>query len=294
MKINHAAANLSFSGKFVYAHDGGIETMQVVRRVRDDSMQERLYALDGEAREIVRDSNRIWCYIPEQKVGVQDYRQLAETGFPRILPADLTALKRNYRFTEGGANRIADRPAQRINVIPNDGFRYGYRLWADIETGLLLRSDLVDQNGRVVERYLFVSIDFDSDISDHDLRAVTSKEKLVWYGDSMPKPATTNPSAATSNWQFTQLPAGYRLSKYIRRTSPMQGDDTEHIIFTDGLSTVSIFIKPATKNQSETNGLIKIGATNVHRQTKNQHRITVMGEAPAKTVEFLASGVALR
>lgn len=288
MKINQAAS-LSFSGIFVYAHDGQIETMQVVRRVKDDMMQERLYSLNGEPREIVRDTNRIWCYIPAQNVGVRDYRQAFESGFPRILPGDLARLKQNYHFTEGGVNRIADRMARRINVIPNDGYRYGYALWADVETGLLLRSDLLGEDNRVVEQYLFVAIDVDSEISDRALRAVTSKEKLVWYGNEKPQPSA---SLDESKWQFTQIPAGYRLSKYIRRMSPMAGREIEHLIFTDGLSTVSIFIKPASAEHSGMEGLSRMGAVHVYRNTINEHRVTVMGEAPARTVEFLAAGVA--
>ena len=296
MKINQASASLSFSGMFVYAHDGQIETMQVVRRVKDEMMQERLYSLNGETREIVRDTNRIWCYLPAQNVGVHDYRQVFESGFPRILPGDLARLKQNYHFTEGGINRIADRMARRINVIPNDGYRYGYALWADVETGLLLRSDLLGEDNRVVEQYLFVAIDVDSEISDHALRAVTSKEKLVWYGNEKPQPSA---SLDESKWHLTQLPAGYRLSKYIRRMSPMAGREIEHLIFTDGLSTVSIFIKPASAEgggqddmDGGMEGLSQMGAVHVYRNTINEHRITVMGEAPARTVEFLAAGVA--
>lgn len=289
MKINHAAATLSFSGMFVYAHDGGIETMQVVRRVKDEMMQERLYSLNGEAREIVRDRKRIWCYLPAQKSGVHAYRQAFESGFPRILPDDLDGLRRNYHFTDGGINRVANRMARRINVLPNDDYRYGYRLWADLETGLLLRSDLVNQEGIVVEQYLFVSIDVDSEISDHALTAVTSKEKLVWYGDD----SDGEPPIALdeSKWQFSQLPAGYRLNKYIRRMSALEGNEIEHLIFTDGLSTLSVFIKPTSPEQSGMEGLSRMGAVHVYRSIINDHRVTVMGEAPARTVELLATAV---
>ena len=307
MRINQAAASLSFSGLFVYAHDGRIETMQVVRRVGGEMMEERLYSLNGEAREIVRDSNRIWCYLPEQNIGVHEYRQAFESGFPRILPDDLESLRQNYHFTEGGVSRIADRRAHRINVLPNDGYRYGYRLWADVETGLLLRSDLLGEDSRVVEQYLFVTIDVDSEISDHALRAVSNTEKLRWYSDEGMPPSS---SPKESRWRFTQLPAGYRLDKYIRRMSPVAGREIEHVVFTDGLSTVSIFIKPtdagaagaengaqgsAEGSGMEGNGmegLSRMGAVHVHRSIINAHRVTVMGEAPAQTVELLAQGVA--
>jgi len=296
MKINRAAADLSFSGVFVHASGGALEAMQVVRRVRDGMVQERLYSLSGEKREVVRDASRIWCYLPKQNFGLRDYRQAFQSGFPRILPGDLGNLRRNYHFSEGGVSRIADRRAQQINVLPNDGFRYGYRLWADVETGLLLRSDLIGEDGEVADQYLFVTIDINGEISDRALEAVTGKEKLVWYG-AQPGAVNTAQSGemppGESNWRIAQPPAGYHLRKHLRRISPTDGSNTEHLIFTDGLSTVSVFIKPAA-SRSEMTGLRRMGAVHIYRSRVNGHLVTVMGETPARTVELLAAGIAYR
>jgi sigma-E factor negative regulatory protein RseB len=288
MRINKAAAELSFSGTFVYYQNGQLEAMEVVRRIRDGMMQERLYSLNGEAREIVRDMNRVWCYIPDQNVGVHDFRQTSESGFPRILPTDLESLEKNYHFAEGDSGRVAGRHARQINVIPNDGFRYGYSLWADEETGLLLRSDLLEDSGEIVEQYQFVVIRVGHDISDQELAATTSKDDLVWYGNTRPE---VSDAASKSRWQFNQVPAGYVLSRHIRRMSPMDSEEVEHLVFTDGLSTVSVFIKPARDGQSGMVGLSRMGAVHAYRDTIDGFRVTVMGEVPAKTVEYLARGV---
>ncbi|MDD9856933.1 MAG: MucB/RseB C-terminal domain-containing protein [Gammaproteobacteria bacterium] len=294
MKINHAAASVSFSGVFVNAYDGELEATHVVHRVKDQMLQERFYSLNGETREVVRDKDHIWCYMPDQKVGVLDSRQSLQRGFPRIEVGDLERIKRNYRFTEAGTERIADRMAQRIDVTPNDDFRYGYHLWADLETGLLLRSDLVGRDRRVMEKYLFVTIDFDSEISDQDLQAVTSKDQLKWYGRDAP-PVSAAPAGGASgesNWQFSQLPAGYRLNKRIRRMSPVGGWEIEHLIWSDGLSTLSVFIKPAgSGHASVREGLTRMGAVQAYRRTIGDYRVTVMGEVPARTVEFFATGM---
>lgn len=295
MKINHAAASVSFAGVFVHAYDGELDATQVVHRVKGKTLQERLYSLNGETREVVRDKDRVWCYMPDQKVGVLDSRQALQSGFPRIEAGDLEHIKRHYRFTEVGVERIANRMAQRIDVTPNDDFRYGYRLWADQETGLLLRSDLVGRDQRVMEKYLFVSIDFDGEISDQDLQAVTGKEQLKWYGRDAP-PVSTAPAgeaSGESNWKFSQLPAGYRLNKRILRMSPVGGWETEHLIWSDGLSTLSVFIKPAGSGQHAgvREGLTRMGAVQAYHRTIGDYRVTVMGEAPARTVEFFAKGM---
>ena len=138
MKINQAAAEVNFIGTFVYIHDGKIEAMEVARRIDDGHMQERIYSLNGEPREVIRGMDKVWCYIPDQNVVVHDYRQTSESGFPRILPGDIKGLERNYDFELLGSSRIANRMAREIRVLPKDAFRYGYSLWADEESGLLL------------------------------------------------------------------------------------------------------------------------------------------------------------
>jgi len=291
MKINKAAAEVNFAGTFIYVHAGQVEAMDIARRVDSGGMQERLYALNGEAREVIRDRNRVWCYIPDQNVGVHDYRQMSESGFPRILPGDFAELSKNYQFLDGQDARIAGRIAHQINVVPNDNYRYGYALWADTESGLLLRSDLVDREQKIIEQYMFVNIDIDGEISDEQLAAVSNKDQLEWFGNS--KPPISTP-ADSSDWLINQVPQGYRLSKRIRRMSPTEAGEVEHLVYTDGLSTLSVFIKEAREGQSGMKGLSRMGAVNAYRDTINNHRVTVMGEVPARTVEFVAGGITYR
>jgi len=285
MRINKAAEEVSFAGDFIYLHDGEVESMEVARRIRNGVMQERLFALSGDAREVIRDMDRVWCYIPDKNVGVHDYRQLSESGFPRMLPADVTGLKAYYRFELGDTIRVADRMAQQIRIIPLDSYRYGYHLWADTETALLLRSDLVGKDGEIVEQYMFVSIDIGREILDSELVSVTDSEELVWYG--MDRPNMTK-DIEQGKWSIVEPPAGYRLSKHFRRMSPMEMEEEEHLVFTDGLSSVSVFVKKAREGQSTMIGLSRMGAVHAWRDAMEDHWITVMGEVPAATVQYLA------
>ncbi|MBX2869259.1 MAG: MucB/RseB C-terminal domain-containing protein [Acidiferrobacterales bacterium] len=291
MRINEAAAELSFAGNFVYIHDNEVEAMEVIRRVTRGHMQERLFALNGEAREVVRDQDRVWCYIPDKNMGVHDYRQATGSGFPKILPNDLNDLKKNYDFSLGETLRIAKRMAQKVKVIPKDTYRYGYNLWADVETGLLLRSDLVDHHGEIVEQYLFVDIEIGIDIKDSELESVTNKDQLVWFG--MDRPNLTA-KVDRQQWFIENPPAGFQLTKHIRRMTPMEMEEEEHLVFTDGLSSVSVFVKKARKGQSNMVGLSRMGAVHAYRDTMRDHWITVMGEVPAETVTALAAEIAYR
>ena len=289
MKISKAAADVNFIGTLVYTNNGEINTMEVARRIQDGLMQERIYSLDGEPREIIRSEDKVWCYIPDQNMVVHDYRQVTKSGFPIILPDDLDQLRQNYGFEEGEEERIADRVAIQIKVTAKDAWRYGYTLWADKHSGLLLRSDLVSQGGEIVEQYLFADIELNGVITDAQLAPVSSADELRLFGNSEPMPE----SSESSEWSVTELPDGYRLNNHIRRMSPMGKGEIEHFVYSDGLSSLSVFIKKSSQNQGEMTGLSRMGAVHAYRTRIGNHLVTVMGEVPAETVKAVARGVQL-
>lgn len=318
VKINRAAAQVSFSGVFVHLDDGELRATRVIHRVTDGMLQARMMALNGERREVVRDADGIRCYLPESKLGVADSREALQGGFPRLESGDLARLGQRYRFTAAGVARIAGRMAQRIDIAPADQFRYGYHLWADTVTGLLLRSDLVSGSGEVLETYQFVSIDFDRAISDSELQAESRAAPLQWYGRDAPVSPASSESAESAKsaesagaaesvdsaaaptaappqplpWRFAQRPPGYELSRRIRRMSPLGGREIEHLIWSDGLSTLSIFIKPIGPGaRANWEGPMRMGAVQTYHRTLAGHRITVMGEVPARTVQAFAEGM---
>ena len=287
MKINKAAADINFVGTLVYTSNGEIKIMEVVRRIQDGLMQERIYSLNGEPREIIRNKDKVWRYIPDQNMVIHDYRQATKSGFPRILPDDLDQLRKNYGFEEGEEERIADRMAITIKVTPDDAWRYGYTLWADKQSGLLLRSDLISQDGEVIGQYLFADIEINGFISDAQLAPVSSAEKLRLFGNSEPMPE----SSESSDWSVTELPDGYQLNNHIRRMSPMGKGELEHFVYSDGLSSLSVFIKETSQDQGEMTGLSRMGAVHAYRTRVGHYLVTVMGEVPPETVKAVARGV---
>ena len=289
MKISQAAANASFAGTLIYASDGEIKIMEIARRIQNGLIQERIYSLNGEPREIIRDKDMVWCYMPDQNVVVQDYWRASRSALPGILPGDLDQLRERYKFEEGGQERIADRMAMMIRVIPNDAWRYGYTLWADQQSGLLLRSDLIGQDGEVIGQYLLADIEINGSITDAQLAPASNTEKLRLLSNPQP----ISESSESSGWAFTELPDGYQLSNYFRRMSPMGKGEIEHFVYSDGLSSLSVFIKETGGEQDVMMGPSKMGAVHAYRTRIGNHLVTVMGEVPAETVKAIAQGVRL-
>ena len=96
-------------------------------------------------REIVRNKDTVRCYLPHSRVVKVDRR--AERGFPALLPERIHALARHYDISLGETRRIAGFDCQAVLLQPKDNLRYGYRLYADVGSGMLMRADTVDTTG---------------------------------------------------------------------------------------------------------------------------------------------------
>lgn len=293
MRINEAAANLSYQGVFVYAYGPSLETMQVVHQVDAGVVTERIFSLNGAPREIVRDAEQVWCYVPEQKIGMHEFRQVPKQSFPNILPRRLGRLRDNYSLSLGREDRIADRAAQKILISPRDDYRYGYVLWADRETGLLLKAALVPNGQEPIEQYMFTRVSIGGHIDGADLTPKTGKEKLKWYGPYENSPATPYNDVADPRWVITDLPDGFEVSRQIKRTSPINQRVMEHYVYSDGLAAVSVFIEmlDGADNSPLIDGMSRIGAVHAFGRSVEGFHITVVGGVPSGTVDRIGMSV---
>jgi len=291
MRTHAASQALGYRGTYVYTHDNRVESMRIIRKVGiGGGVRERLYSLDGAKREIIRDNGRIWCYLPDRKIGVHEYRQVTSRQFPNILPSDIALLAQYYQLKIGKqTSRIANRDATQLVIMPRDQFRYGYNLWSDRASGLLLRAALVDHRGRSLQQYLFVSLNTDDNITEQELLPMTAKKELKWFiGTS----ENVNLASAASAWSVGMLPPGFTLQQRIQRITPLRQTRLEHLVYSDGLSTTSVFIEdmlPGEKRQLD--GLKAMGAVHVYIRHIGNSRITVVGEVPGRTVEMIAKSV---
>ncbi|HYA39277.1 MAG TPA: sigma-E factor regulatory protein RseB domain-containing protein, partial [Candidatus Methylomirabilis sp.] len=214
-KINEAARHLEYEGIFIYQHDSQLETMHIFHKLENGSTKERLVSLNGTPREIIRDNKEIRCYWPDMKSVVVEYRKADNKNFPSLLPQYLGNLDEFYALQTGGTDRIADRQAQLVIVKPADNYRYGYHLWADKQTGLLLKADLVDTKGNVLEQFMFTEINIGTKIPESALAPGMPGEGLVWYREGQDEDSKI--ASALPEWVATRLPKGFRLSMHVTR-----------------------------------------------------------------------------
>ncbi len=289
MRIEMAPINTSYSGSFIYERDGAMETMRIAHRVDGADFRQRLYSLTGSAREIIRDSESVWCFIPDRQIGVHEYSASSRSSFLQIRADKIAAISDHYTLELGAVERIAGRQAQVLRVVPRDRYRYGYVLWADQATGLLLRTDLLGGEGQVVERYMFVDVEIGGEIADADLEPITARESLTWFG--IDQKAERPSSAMPMRWDSTALPPGFTLSHSVKRRSPMQEDAVEHHVYSDGLSSVSMFVKEGAEGVAGRPVTTTMGAMSAAMVAVDGFTVTVVGEVPEATVSMIAGGV---
>jgi sigma-E factor negative regulatory protein RseB len=284
-RMGHAVEELNYRGTFVHVLDGTVERLHIVHRNADGQSGERILSLDGPGREIVRQGDQVQGIFPDRRIVLFETRSDV-SPLVSALPSNSTELEPHYEITLGASARIAERAAQVLEIKPRDEFRYGYVLWLDEETAMPLQSQLIDEQGQVVEQILFTEIEVPADIPAAALEATIATE-----GFTMLRAPDAAPFAAEIPWRAAAVPGGFKLS--VATQSPIAGSDTpvEHLVYSDGLATVSVFIEdPATKAEVG-EGFSTVGSTNAYSLTLRGRKVTAMGEVPRQTVRTIASSL---
>jgi len=285
-KVVDATKTLNYEGVFVYQHDNHIETMRIIHKVDGSNRHERLVSLNGEAREVIRKNEKVFCISPNDKSVLED-NALPKTNLP-VVPHSLPLLKDSYHFTVGEDGRIAGREVKQIIIKPHDIFRYGYRLWIDKEAGLLLRSELVNNKGKTVEQLLFTDVVIRNHIPDEMLTPSLEGHKLTWI-KSEDKP--THRLGDMNKWEVTDLPKGYIMAHYNTHSMPADRKPVDHMVYTDGLAWVSIYIEDSKKDATQHAGLSRMGSVNAFGKRVDDYFVTVVGEVPEFAVRKIGNSV---
>ena len=282
-RIHEASQKLSYAGTFVYQRGGRAETSRIARDAQADI--ERLEVLDGVPREIVRTRDAVRCYLPDSRVVKVD-RRSADRSFPALLPERVGTLARYYDIELGGKERVAGFESQTVLLTPKDNLRYGYRLYADAKSGMLLKAVTVDAKGETVEQFSFTQLA----IGPVTREQVTPRHKArEWRVED----ARTEP-ARLPGWVLSAELPGFRkvieLKRRIGASRPVG-----QMVYSDGLAAVSVFIEPMDGGGDPVQtGTASLGAVNIYTREVANHRVTVVGEAPAASVQRIGNAVEYR
>ena len=287
-KLVNADRTLNYEGEMVYLQDGHMSSVSVIHYSGPNGVQERLIALDGTPREVVRGLKRLSCKLSaDQSVELP----LPPASDASTLATHLDQLNDNYRISLGGRQRIAARDTQGINLIPHEDSRYGHRLWLDADTGLALKTQMLDSDGRVIEQTLFTQITYlDPPAVDSATTAGATPATPEIRTAGTAKTTNAGDTAfKLGDWHAAQLPSGFRLTTHRRvdnATSP-----TEQLVYSDGLASLSVFIEHLRDGDSGFNGSSRRGTVTLYGRTTGRHQLTVIGEVPEQTARRVGDGL---
>lgn len=286
-RIHVATQKLSYTGTFVYRNGEQSETSRIVHVVGRGGTRERLETLDGHPREIVRSGDEVKCYLPESMTIKVD-KQTDHKVFPSFMPESLQDISDHYEVRAGAVERIAGYDCQTIVLLPKDKLRYGRKLWADVKTGMLLKSQILNDRNEPIEQFTFTQISIGGKIDHSQLKSRLLAKSRDWHVEQS---GAITASLAASGWSINPELPGFRKVTEMKRT---QGGSNEvgHVVYSDGLAAVSVFIEPvAGKTSLPPAGLSRQGAINIYSRQVAGNLVTVVGEAPADSVRKLAESV---
>lgn len=289
-RIYAATQKLSYTGVFVYQQGQQVETSRITHIVEASGPRERLETLDGIPREIIRTRDQVVCYLPASMT-VKIDKQSGTRMFPAILPERLKELFENYNIRKGDVERVGGYDCQVIILEPRDRMRYGHRLWADLNTGMLLKAKTFDEKNEMLEQFSFTQLQIGGAIGREQLKARFSRASRDWRVEDS---GAIRANLAEAGWTIRSSPPGFRtVIELLRTLGGTSG--VGHIVLSDGLAAVSVFIQPAKSKQPALQpGLVRQGAINVYTRPVGDHWITVVGEAPPESVKYIADAVEYR
>lgn len=247
-----------YSGIFVYQYGKHLEKGKIIHLLAADGEHETLTSLDGSNQEVIR------------------HRGLLGR-FPVLLPEQLNALNNNYQMLSAGVDKVAGVDSQIIIFKPRDNSRYTQKMWVHSDSGLLLKTLVLNEKQQVVEKSAFIELKIGGEFDRTWITSPPQEKSLNLKTEETEHPIK-------SGWIVDALPTGFNKIKEIQR--PMTGKHAPVIqmVFSDGLSSISVFIEPCDRDEDDNENLTDQGAVHLYHKVVNEHLFTVVGEVPVKTV----------
>ncbi|MBT8106706.1 MAG: MucB/RseB C-terminal domain-containing protein [Gammaproteobacteria bacterium] len=280
-RMSSAVENVSYEGTVVRVRGDASEALKVARVVSDGVVREKVIAQEGSGLEIIRNGNEVHCILPEREsVLVEEWND--QSTLFSSLPSSRVRFGNEYDVAIVREERIAGRKSVLLAIRPHDEYRYGHRIWLDKETGFPLQTKLVDERGNAIAQVKFADIRLDHEIHADALAPSYNIETFTW----LTEPRRTRTQTVESEWRASEVPAGFRAVSVHAEKMPGNDDLVTHILFSDGMAMVSVFI--ARRAGANIEGKSKMGSTNSYSVSTDEHVVTAVGEVPAVTVEAIA------
>lgn len=295
-RIHEAASQRNFQGTFVVMTGGSVSSSRILHFCEGNNQYERIESLDGQMRQVYRHNDVVHSLWPTHRMAVVETRY-AKSEFPSLLSAGAERIVQSYDVRPRGEGRVAGHEADVLTLQPRDGYRYGYRLWAEKSTGLLLRAEVVDERDTVLEVSAFS--DLVINVKSKPEQVLQPMRRLEGY--TVKRPQLEVIDLAREGWALRQAPPGFKHVVSVKRllTKGLRDEPASaaappavlQTIYSDGLTYVSVFIEPAALDSQRREALMSLGATQTLVHRVGDSWLTVIGDVPALTLRAFAGAM---
>jgi sigma-E factor negative regulatory protein RseB len=284
VKMASAVQTTNYEGTVIRVQNGKSDTLKVVHVVTDGVIREKVVVQEGDGLEIIRNGNEVHCILPDkQTVRVEEWND--QSTLFSSLPSTDIQFGSEYDVSVVREERVAGRKTVLLAIRPHDHYRYGHRIWLDIATGFPLQTKLMRDDGEAIEQVKFADITLDREIHASALTPSTSIENFRWFT----QPQRKINRSVDSPWNSVALPSGFAVMSMHEEDLPGRDMPVVHILYSDGLANVSVFIEPA--NDKKFARRSRVGASNSYSVEYGGYQVTAVGEVPAATVEKIATSM---
>ncbi len=292
MRMHEASRQRSYIGTFVVSSNAGAMSSAKIWHACDGEQQiERVEILTGVPRSTFRRNDEVVTFLPEARV-VRTEKRDSLGMFPELLKSNETALAEFYGARRIGQDRVAGFDADVVQLAPRDNLRFGYRIWSEKKSGLVVKLQTLDTDGTVLEQAAFSELQLDAPVRMDKLAQMMAAPE----GWRVEKSEAARTSAAAEGWTLKVAVAGFKpMSCYKRPAgSASAPEGTMQWIFSDGLASVSLFVEPYERQRHSQEGLFSVGATQTLTRRIQDWWLTAVGEVPAQTLRAFAQSLERR
>lgn len=297
-RMHEASRRRAYIGTFVVSSGTSMSSAKIWHVCDGEQQMERVESLTGAPRSTFRRNDQVITFHSDSKTALSEKRE-SPGLFPNLLKSSDPGLSQFYAARQVGSERVAGFDADVVHLAPKDGLRFGYRVWSEKKSGLLVKLQTLNAEGLVLEQAAFSDLQLDAPVSMAKLTQMMGNTE----GYKVEKPDLVKTTALAEGWVLKNAVPGFKpMSCFKRVVAASEGatpENTLQWIFSDGLASVSLFVEPFDRQRHLQEGLLSMGATQMltRRYTDRQGDkgpdwwLTVVGEVPPQTLTIFTQGL---
>ena len=286
-RMHEASRQRSYQGTLVVSAGSNMSASRIWHVCDGSQQMERVDTLTGAPRTTIRRNSDVITFAPDSKTAWVEKRESLGL-FPDLLRTPSNAIPDHYDVRETGSERIAGHQADRLEIVPRDALRFGYRIWVEQKTGLVVKMQTLGEQSAVLEQVAFSELNLSAPVRMEALK----RQMADTRGYEVHKPAIRKTTAEAEGWRLKEMVPGFASMGCHIRGAPGGTEPTSmQWVFSDGLASASLFVERFDPARHTADQSTAVGATHSFAQRRDAHWVTALGEVPMATLRRFAQSL---